>query len=236
MKKVSGFFFLLFIGFSHFACATALVLPATGDVVGEIQYALSKGNETIEEVGRRFDVGYHEMIRANPHIDAGHPLVANSQLVIPSQYILPRVPRKGIVINLAEYRLYYFPEDENVVITFPIGIGRKGWKTPLGNTKIVAKQINPSWRPTAKLRIEAEKNGDFLPDEFPASPYNPLGQYALRLGWPTYMIHGTNKNRTNGIGDRVSAGCIRMFPEDIEYLFHMVSVGTPVRIINATIK
>ncbi|WP_454782425.1 L,D-transpeptidase family protein [Legionella sp. WA2022007384] len=222
-------FFCAFI--SH---ATTLVLPTTGNVVGEMQYALAEANETIDEIGRRFDVGYDELVRANPQIDARQSLIANSRLVIPAQYILPNVPRKGIVINLAEYRLYYFPENENVVITFPVGIGRKGWSTPLGETKIVAKVANPKWRPTERLRDEAEKNGDFLPDEFPSGPYNPLGQHALRLGWPTFLIHGTN--RLNGIGSRVSAGCLRMFPDDIEYLFRMVPIGTPVRVINEPVK
>ncbi|WP_454783643.1 L,D-transpeptidase family protein [Legionella sp. WA2024007413] len=228
-------FFLMFLQFcTSFCAATTLVLPTTGNVVGEIQYGVAEVNETIDEVGRRFDLGYYELVRANPQIDARQFLIANSRLIIPAQYILPNVPRKGIVINLAEYRLYYFPENENVVITFPVGIGRKGWSTPLGETKIIAKVANPKWRPTERLREEAEKSGDFLPDEFPSGPYNPLGQHALRLGWPTFLIHGTNK--FSGIGSRVSAGCLRMFPEDIEYLFRMVPVGTPVRVINEPVK
>ncbi|AUH72861.1 L,D-transpeptidase family protein [Legionella sainthelensi] len=227
-------FFLQIIGLFIIAHATTLVLPATGDVVGEPQYVLSEGLDSIDEIGKRFDVGYHELVRANPHIDPRRTIATNSRLIIPSQYILPHVPRKGIVINLAEYRLYYFPENENVVLTFPIGIGRKGWKTPLGMTKIVAKVANPKWRPTKNLRAEAEKNGDFLPEELPSGPYNPLGQYALRLGWPTFLIHGTN--RRDGIGSRVSAGCIRMYPDDIELLFRSVPVGTQVRIINQPVK
>ncbi len=226
--------FLQFVGFFIIAHATTLVLPTTGDVVGEPQYALSESLETIDEIGKRFDVGYHELIRANPHIDPRRTLASNSRLIIPSQHILPPVPRRGIVINLAEYRLYYFPENENVVLTFPVGIGRKGWKTPLGVTKIVAKVANPKWRPTENLRAEAEKNGDFLPEEFPSGPYNPLGQYALRLGWPTFLIHGTN--RQDGIGARVSAGCIRMYPNDIELLYRLVPVGTQVRVINQPVK
>ncbi|MCE0723650.1 MULTISPECIES: L,D-transpeptidase family protein [Legionella] len=214
--------------------ATTLVIPATGDVVGEVQYAQSELNETIDEIGKRFDVGYYELLRTNPQIDPRRSLAISSGLIIPTQYILPNVPRKGIVINLAEYRLYYFPENENVVITFPVGIGREGWNTPLGVTKIVAKEANPKWRPTENLRAEAEKNGDFLPDEFPSGPYNPLGQHAMRLGWPTFLIHGTNK--LDGIGKRVSAGCIRMYPADIEYLFRMVPIGTPVRVINEPVK
>lgn len=233
-KNLSLLVFLHLIGFFIIAHATTLVLPASGDVVGEPQYVVSEGFETVDEIGKRFGVGYFELIRANPYIDPKHTLTANSQLTIPSQHILPRVPREGIVINLAEYRLYYFPENENVVLTFPVGIGRKGWKTPLGVTKVVSKEANPKWRPTKNLRSEAEKNGDFLPEEFPAGPYNPLGRYALRLGWPTFLIHGTN--RQDSIGSRVSAGCIRMYPDDIELLFRVVPVGTQVRVINQPVK
>lgn len=233
-KNLYYFSILQFVWICSLSYATTLVVPPTGDVVGEIQYALSEINETLDEVGRRFDVGLYEMARANPHVDMRDLVPAHAQLVIPSQYILPHVPREGIVINLAEYRLYYFPRNENVVLTFPVGIGRKGWNTPLGTTKIVAKEVNPKWRPTESLRAEAEKYGDFLPDEVPSSPYNPLGKHSLRLGWPTFLIHGTNRN--DGIGVRVSAGCIRMFPDDIEQLFHLVPVGTPVRVINEPVK
>lgn len=214
--------------------ATTLVLSTKNDLVGEVQYASSEDYETIDELGKHFDVGYYELIRANPHLDPKRSLTGDFQLIIPSQHLLPDVPRKGIVINLAEYRLYYFPENENVVLTFPVGIGRKGWKTPLGATKIVAKNINPTWRPTKRLLAAAEKNGGVLPEEFPAGPYNPLGNYALRLGWPTFLIHGTNKH--TGVGARVSAGCIRMYPEDIENLFRLVPTGTQVRVINEPIK
>ncbi|STY29196.1 putative ErfK/YbiS/YcfS/YnhG family protein precursor [Legionella wadsworthii] len=232
-QKISLSIFVL-IFYASITGATTFVLPNTGNVIGEVQYVTAEANESIDEIGKRFDVGYYEITRANPHVNPRQSLVANSRLLIPSQYILPDVPRKGIVINLAEYRLYFFPENENVVITFPVGIGRKGWSTPLGVTKIVSKEANPKWRPTEKLRSEAERNGDFLPDEFPSGPYNPLGQHALRLGWPTFLIHGTNN--LEGIGTRVSAGCIRMFPEDIEYLFRTVPTGTPVRVINDPIK
>lgn len=221
----------LFISFSY---AAVFVIPSSGDIVGKIQHAASEVNENIEDVGRRFGVGYYEMANANPHVDARHTLSANTSLIIPSQFILPSVQRKGIVINLADYRLYYFPPDENVVVTFPIGIGKKGWSTPVGATKVTAKVTHPTWRPTAKVLAAAEQIGAPLPDVFPAGPNNPLGDYALRLGWPSFLIHGTN--RVDGIGARVSAGCIRMLPNDIEYLYQMVNIGTQVRVINEPIK
>lgn len=214
--------------------SSTYVLPETGNIIGEIQYTSSRIGESIDEVGRRFNIGYYEMVRANPGIDPVHVLPAHTRLVIPSQFILPDVPRKGIVINLAEYRLYYFPKDENVVFTYPVGIGKTGWNTPMGVTKVSSKVINPVWRPTANLRAAAEEIGAPLPEVFPAGTNNPLGKHALRLGWPTILIHGTN--RTDGVGARVSAGCIRMLPADIEELFQDVSSGTSVRVINQPVK
>ena len=214
--------------------ATILVLPETGDIVGEIQSSYPEVGETLAEVGRRFNIGYYEMVRANPKVPRHASLLPNIRLLIPGQFIVPNVARTGIVINLSEYRLYYFPADENVVITFPVGIGRVGWNTPLGITQIIGKQAHPTWRPTKKIRIHAAKNGYPLPNVFPSGPNNPLGEYVLRLGWPTFLIHGTN--RVDGVGARVSAGCIRMLPNDIDQLFSLVGVGTSVRVINQPVK
>ena len=200
--------------------------------MGETEYTYSDGGETLIEVGLRYDMGYREMVKANPHIDPNMPLSSDVPLLIPSQFILPKGPRHGLVVSLADYRLYFFPENDNVVLTYPIGIGRKGWVTPLGSTKVMAKEVNPSWRPTARVQAYAAKRGFLMPDAFPPGPDNPLGKHVLRLGWPTYLIHGTN--HTEGIGDRASAGCIRMLPEDIEYLFGLVGIGTPLRVVKGS--
>ncbi len=210
------------------------VLPEKGDLVGEIQFAHPEFGETLADVGIRYGIGYYEMVRANPKVDPTRLLSPSIGLVIPSQFILPFGPRQGLVINLAEYRLYFYPPNDNVVITMPVGIGREGWTTPLGLTKVIQKERDPVWRPTAKVRMEAEKNGSPIPNAFPPGEGNPLGRHIMRLGWPTYLIHGTN--RRDGIGSRVSAGCIRMSSEDIEYLFDLVTVGTPVRILNEPLK
>ncbi|KTC69403.1 putative ErfK/YbiS/YcfS/YnhG family protein precursor [Legionella birminghamensis] len=216
------------------AQAGTFVLPAQGDIVGQIEYVNPQIGETLSEVGIRHDVGYYEMMNANPGVDPTRPLSPQTRLIIPGQYILPSGPRSGLVINLAEYRLYYFPPNDNVVITMPVGIGREGWNTPVGQTKVTSKEHDPIWRPTANVRAEAAKNGTPIPNEFPPGAGNPLGRHVFRLGWPTYLIHGTN--RRDGVGSRVSAGCIRMLPEDIETLFDMVSVGTTVRVINEPVK
>lgn len=215
--------------------ALTLPLPKEGSVIGSVQKAESKSGETLSDVGRRYDVGLHEMNVANPGVSTAKRLRSGTSLIIPTQYILPNVPRKGMVINLAELRLYYYPKERNVVMTEPVGIGREGhWRTPVGLTSITKKEIDPHWRPTANVRAEAAKHGMPIPSVFPPGPDNPLGKYILRLGWPTYLIHGTN--RPEGVGSRVSAGCIRMLPEDAKTLYNIVPVGTQVRVINEPYK
>jgi len=214
--------------------ASVFVLPANGNVIGKIQSTTVQAGETLSDVGIRYDVGYYEMVAANPRVDPIRRLPPATRLVIPSEYILPTGSRQGLVINLAEYRLYYFPPHDNTVVTLPVGIGREGWDTPIGLTKITAKERDPIWRPTANVRAEAAKNGTPIPNEFPPGEGNPLGRHVMRLGWPTYLIHGTN--RRDGVGSRVSAGCIRMMPEDIEVLYEQVAVGTAVRVVYEPIK
>lgn len=234
VKFIRSFLIATFLFYSHLGYVMTLVLPSKGDVVGEVEYSHPELGESLSDVGIRYDIGYYEMQRANPQVDPMRPLSPRTRLLIPSQFILPQAPREGLVINLAEYRLYYFPPNDNVVITMPVGIGREGWTTPLGLTKVTAKERDPIWRPTANVRAEAAKNGTPIPNVFPPGEGNPLGRHIFRLGWPTYLIHGTN--RRDGVGSRVSAGCIRLMPEDIEHLFEFVKVGTPVRVLNDAVK
>lgn len=237
LKKI----FLLTIIFLFFnlqavtALAFTYKLPRSGnDVVGRIRYAFSQPGETLADVGRRFDIGYFEMIEANPHISPKRRLASWSKVMIPSRFVLPPSPHEGIVINLAELRLYYFPKSKKIVITEPVGIGKVGWMTPLGATKIIEKLKDPVWRPPVSVREEAARQGYIIPKVWPPGPDNPLGKFAMRLGWPMYLIHGTN--HPEGVGKRSSAGCIRMYPEDIARLFPKVPVGTIVRVINKPIK
>jgi L,D-transpeptidase ErfK/SrfK len=158
-------------------------------------------------------------------------------VLIPSLYVLPPGERRGIVLNLAELRLYFFPPHKGVVHTFPVSIGDYDWETPQGSTTVVAKQIDPPWYPPKSIRREHAEEGEELPTVIPGGdPDNPLGTFALKLALPGYLIHGTDQRRSFGIGMRVSHGCIRLYPEDIEQLYSMVSVGTPVRIIDQPVK
>ncbi|QBQ53282.1 L,D-transpeptidase family protein [Nitrosococcus wardiae] len=218
--------------------AATFVLPSSGEsVVGRNFIVPAKASETLLDIARRYDVGYREIKAANPNIDPWLPK-EGSPVVVPTQYVLPQAPRRGIVINLAEMRLYYFPESQlgqpGVVVTHPIGIGREGWSTPLGKTSVISKKKNPTWIPPESIRAEHKANGDPLPKVVPPGPDNPLGKFALRLGMPGYLIHGTN--RPWGVGMRVSHGCIRLYPEDIASLFAQVKVGVSVNIVYQPFK
>jgi L,D-transpeptidase ErfK/SrfK len=208
-------------------------------VFGEVKYAVAKHEDTFLDIGRLHGVGYEEMIAANPGVDPWLP-GEGKQVLIPSRYILPDAPREGIVVSLAEHRLYYFPPAKAgeipVVVTYPISVGKMDWKTPLGLTRIVDKRVRPIWYPPESVRKEHEADGRPLPRAVPPGPDNPLGEYAMRLGIPggAYLIHGTN--RPAGVGMQVTHGCIRMYPEDIEQFFKQVPVNTSVRIVHQPYK
>ena len=220
--------------------AATYALPVGADtVVGEVQKAVAAHEDTLLDIGRRYGVGYEEIVAANPGIDAWLP-GAGTEVLIPSRYILPDGPREGVVVSLAEHRLFYFPPrkagEAAVVRTYPISIGKMDWHTPLGLTRIVNKRERPIWYPPESVRREHELDGRPLPKAVPPGPDNPLGEYAMRLGIPggAYLIHGTN--RPAGVGMQVTHGCIRMFPEDIAELYPLVPVNTPVRMIDQPYK
>ena len=204
------------------------------ELIGAATVIAARYEDTFVSLARSHNVGFEALRRANPEVDAWLP-GEGTQIVIPTQFVLPRAPHRGIVVNVAELRLYYFPDaDGRRVITHPISIGRMDWSTPLGTTSVVSKVVNPSWYPPQSIRDEHAARNDPLPRIVPPGPDNPLGTHAFRLGLPGYLIHGTNK--PSGVGMRVTHGCIRMFPEDIEALFKMVPPGTAVHIVNQPYK
>jgi L,D-transpeptidase ErfK/SrfK len=223
------------------AGASVYPLPVDGSaVVGADEAVATAYQDTLPDLAHRFSLGYYEIIRANPGVDVWLP-GAGKRVVLPGRRILPTGPRDGIVINLPEHRLYYYPKPRNaheqrVVITYPISIGKMDWRTPLGETRVIAKIRNPSWYPPESIRKEHAANGDPLPKVVPAGPDNPLGAFALRLaaGDGEYMIHGTNN--PTAVGMSVTHGCIRMYPEDIAALFPLIAVGTKVWLVNEPVK
>lgn len=236
LRRCFGLLLIPWIASSS-AQAGSFTIAEGNDIVGELLSVFSQHEDTLPEIARRFDLGYNEITLANPKVDVWLP-GKGTRVVLPAQYLLPNAPRQGIVLNLAEMRLYFYPETSERkfarVITYPVGIGREGWETPTGATSVVDKIIDPKWLPPESVRAEHAKRGETLPTVVLPGPQNPLGQHAMRLGWTEYMIHGTNK--PYGIGMAVSHGCIRLYPEDIEALFEQVAIGTPVYIVNQPYK
>ncbi len=199
--------------------------PYVGDMV---EYD-ARYEDTFIHLARDYNLGFTELRAANPYVDPWLP-GRGTDLIIPTRHLLPEAPREGIVINLADMRLYAFINGDAAPYHTPIGIGRDGLNTPEGSTKIVRKKDGPTWRPTARMLREDPE----LDAVYPPGPENPLGTHALYLGWPTYALHGTN--RPFGIGRRISSGCIRLYPEKITELFELIDVGTKVTVVNQPIK
>ena len=203
------------------------------DMVGYVQKTIVGKEDTLPDIARRFDVGYEEILTANPGVDPWLPGVGR-EVVVPTQFVLPAAPHEGVVVNVAAMRIFYYPPhkkgEPQMVFTHPIGIGKVGWKTPEGTTKIISRQKDPVWVVPKSVRDEHLENGDKLPAVVPAGPDNPLGAYEFRLSWPSYLIHGTNK--PYGVGMRSSHGCMRLYPEDIAVFFDLIPIGTKVTIVN----
>lgn len=210
-------------------------LPETGDVIGErYTVVVEDPKQTLIDIARRHNIGYEEIRMANPGVSLWVP-GAGTEVVIPAQYILPPAPREGVVVNLSELRLYYYPADKpGIVETYPVSVGREEFATPVGITRTTVKVKDPAWAPPASMRREAAERGEPAPSVVPPGPQNPLGEHAILLAMPSYLIHGTN--RPDGVGMRVSRGCIRMYPEDIKSLYERLPSGTQVNLMDAPFK
>jgi L,D-transpeptidase ErfK/SrfK len=225
------------LGTALSAVAETYVLSKDSSVIGELKHIRARHEDTFSDIARRYNIGFNELVLANPTVDPWLPQ-EGTEIVVPSLYVLPNAPHEGIVLNLPEMRLYYYPKpkagEPAVVVTYPASIGRMEWNTPLGKTKVVKKTENPVWIPPESVRAEHAADGNPLPKVVAAGPDNPLGTHALRLGIPGYLIHGTD--RPYGIGMRVTHGCVRLYPEDIRTLFSQVPVGTAVYLVNEPFK
>lgn len=236
MRRIKLFYGLFILLASQSVLAVSYPLPPEGSrLVGSVQVVtVPQGNTLpLEAFAAQYGQGLSNMLEANPGVDPFLPKVG-SELIVPQQIILPDTVRQGIVVNVAEMRLYYYPKDSNTVEILPIGIGQAGRETPRNwVTAVERKQEGPTWSPTPNTRREYAKEGKTLPAMVPAGPDNPMGLYAIYIG-KLYAIHGTNANF--GIGLRVSQGCIRLRNDDIKYLFDNVPVGTRVQLIDQPVK
>jgi L,D-transpeptidase ErfK/SrfK len=234
VRKIVLIFCLLFINFNCFGLTYSL--PSNGgDVVGKVQWTRALPGDTFITIGRRYDIGYFELVEANPGIDPEN-LQPGTIIVVPTKFVVPQVPHTGMVLNIAELRIYYFPPDGHEVMTYPVGIGREGWNTPVGVSKITGKVKDPTWYVPESIHKWRAKDGVTLPPKVGPGPNNPLGAYKMLLGFHPgdYRMHGTND--PTGIGRRSSSGCIRLWNEDVEELYNLVHVGTRVRVMNDPYK
>ncbi len=211
--------------------ARSPVWAIEGDLAGKLQVLTASYDDTFAAIGSRRSLGYLELVKANPGVDPWLP-GKGSLITLPRKYVLPDSSREGIVINLAEYRLYYF-RDGGVQV-FPVGVGTEDNPSPITDAKVVMGLESPAWYPPASIRAEYKASGDFLPRMIPPGPENPLGSHALLLSEDGYLIHGTNKGF--GVGTQVSHGCFRMYNDDISRFVYEVEKGTPVQIIRQPVK
>ena len=232
LKYLILFLIMLLPGVSY---ALVYYLPANGDnIIGSMRIVQAAKGKTFSQLTRYFEMGYLEMKAANPKLRRYGKLRKSKAVTVPSFFILPDVPKTGIVINLPELRLYYFPPNHNVVVTEPVALGKLGWSTPLLETTVIEKIKDPPWVVPESIMWSSMQKGIYLPEVMPPGPKNPLGKFALRLGAWSVLIHGTIQPQH--IGKRVSSGCIRMYPEDIKYFYDAVAKGTPVSIVDNPYK
>lgn len=208
---------------------TAYAKVYAPDSIGTLEKVRTNGpKDTLSDVAQRHQVGYAQLLAANPGVDSWLP--GDREIILPNWHLLPDTKHEGIILNVSELRLYYYPKDGSEPLTFPIGIGREGLSTPQGTTTIVNKREAPTWRPTPRMRLENPE----LPAVVEPGPENPLGAYALYMGWPSYLLHGTDKPKA--IGRRASSGCIRMYEKDISWLYENIPVGTKLSSISQPVK
>ena len=213
------------------AMALTFDIPSNSNIVGEIQHVTVQAGDTLANIGQQYNIGGYEMVEANPKVSFLFP-EPGTQLVIPSQFILPPGPRQGIVVNLSEMRLYFYHPNGKQVSTYPVGIGKDGWHTPIGKTEITRMRTNPTWVVPQSILDKHAKNGKILPATMPPGPKNPLGRHAISLGFSEKSIVIDGTPNPQGVGIRSSHGCIRMYAADIERLYSKVKVGDLVTVIH----
>ena len=229
--------FLYFIPLFYFLntthAASVFDLEENIEIVGQAEIITAVYEDTLIDLARTHNLGFSEIVMANRTVDKWLP-GAGTIIRLPKKFIIPNHSfQDGIIINLPEYRGYYM--NNGKLITFPVGIGRMDWTTPLGKSKVDLKLENPSWYPPKSVQQEYKQRGEYLSPVVPPGPQNPLGKLAMRIDIPGgYFIHGTNK--PDGVGMQVSHGCIRLFPEDIKQIFSLIKVNTPVMIVDQPFK
>jgi L,D-transpeptidase ErfK/SrfK len=234
-SKLGNLFSILFILISSKSFAAVYPVPSSDNaLIGQVQHMNLASGDSIATIGKQYDVGHDAIQSANPQFNFEQDLPSGVPVQVPTQHLLPSLPREGIVVNLPEMRMYYYPAGSDQVLTYPVGIGRIGKTIPIARTAITRKVKDPIWIPPQDIREFNLEQGIVLPRIMPAGPDNPLGPYAIYMKIPTYLIHSTIFPES--VGKRASFGCLRMFESDIEDFFPSIEKGVPVVIINSPVK
>jgi len=220
---------------SNHAFAATYALPSPSEsLIGDMKYGYVHHGDDAASIGEKYNIGYNAIKNANPQLDIENTIPDGTGLQIPTQHLLPEETRNGIVINLPEMRMYYYPKGSHEVLSYPVGIGKIGRTIPIKRASVTYKKKNPSWIPPKDIREFNLRQGVVLPRIMPPGPDNPLGNYAIYMSIPTFLMHSTIYPES--IGRRASFGCIRMYESDIEGFFPIVTAGTPILIINQPVK
>jgi len=230
LQKLRVAFIIALALFPVLSNATIYTLPINPEdnIIGHTYTVRSVKGDTLRKMAKEYSMGARELQQANAQYEVDQIISPGKTILIPAMFILPPGPREGIVVNLDEFRLYYYLPGGTQVLTVPAGIGKDDWNTPIFTGRIVKKKANPEWNVPKSVYEYNKDKGLILPRVMPAGPDNPLGQYALYTSRPGYLIHGTN--RPLGVGDRVSSGCLRLRADDIEQLFELAPVRTTIRV------
>jgi L,D-transpeptidase ErfK/SrfK len=190
-------------------------------------YTVVRG-DTATSVGARFGVS-PEVIISDNHLPAGGALSVGQTLQLDARHVIPNSAAAGIVVVNVPQRMLFYAADAGGVTAFPVAVGRRTWPTPLADLSIVVKERNPTWDVPVSILEEARRAGREQAPHVPPGPNNPLGKFWLGLSGGGIGIHGTNAPAS--IYRAATHGCVRLHPDDIEWLFPRVGVGTAVRLI-----
>jgi len=194
------------------------------DLAGMTQLHEVAAGEDLLMIAHEMGIGFRALRDANPSIDEWEPKVG-TEIVVPTRWILPQGAPRGLLINVAELRLFMFPDttvpgEDVPVLTWPIGAGDSLWQTPIAPFTITSKDTNPTWVVPASIYSKMQHPRRVVPP----GPDNPLGKHRIRLSLDTYLIHGTNDPWT--VGRLTTHGCVRLYPEDVAFLYTLVDRGT----------
>ncbi len=191
------------------------------EVKGKDRNHVVKSGENLYTIAKNYGLAIEHLAFANGRDPNNINVAPGTSLLIPGRRVLPsNPPDNGLVVNLPERGVYLF-RNGSFEKFYPIAIGQPGkFETPTGSYTIESRTKDPAWFPPAWSGLKDEV--------VPAGPDNPLGDRWIGITAPGIGFHSTTAPMS--IGQAVSHGCMRMYPNSVHELFEKVQVGWPVRI------